>query len=63
MRDGGDASLTLTAERELLVIETRCELNEVERARVLAEKFMRRFRGSPLVERAATICGGPDNAP
>lgn len=53
----------LTAERELLVIETRCELNEVERARVLAEKFMRRFRGSPLVERAATICGGPDSAP
>lgn len=53
----------LTAERELLVIETRCELNEVERARMLAEKFMRRFRGSPLVERAATICGGPDSAP
>jgi hypothetical protein len=53
----------LTAERELLVIETRCELNEVEHARVLAERFMRRFRGSPLVERAATICGGPDNAP
>jgi hypothetical protein len=50
----------LAAERELLVIETRCALDEVETARHLAERFMRRFAGSPLVERAATICGGPD---
>lgn len=53
----------LAAERELLVIETRCELNEVESARFLAERFMRRFPHSPLVERAATICGGPDSGP
>lgn len=53
----------LAAERELLVIETRCALNEVERARHLAERFMRRFPGSPLAERVATICGGPESAP
>lgn len=50
---------TLAAERDLLVIETRCALNEVERARHLAARFIRRFPGSPLAEKAATICGGP----
>ena len=46
----------LAAERGLLKIEALCALGDVEEARALARRFPRRFPGSPLSDRAATLC-------
>lgn len=46
----------LAAERGLLEIEARCALGQVDTARDLAQRFAARFPGSPLVDRAVTLC-------
>jgi hypothetical protein len=48
----------LAAERGLLEIEARCALGQRDAARELAASYPRRFPGSPLVDRAATLCTG-----
>ena len=53
----------LAAERSLLEIEARCALGQRDAARDLAASFPRRFPGSPLVDRAATLCNGPAAQP
>ncbi|PCC74597.1 hypothetical protein SAMN02745121_06963 [Nannocystis exedens] len=53
----------LAAERSLLEIEARCALGQRDAARDLAANFPRRFPGSPLVDRAATLCTGPAAQP
>ncbi|MFZ6177251.1 hypothetical protein [Nannocystis pusilla] len=48
----------LAAERSLLEIEARCALGQRDAARELVASFPQRFPGSPLVDRAATLCNG-----
>lgn len=53
----------LAAERGLLEIEARCALGQRDVARELATSYPRRFPGSPLVDRAATLCSSPAAQP
>ena len=53
----------LAAERGLLEIEARCALGQRDAARQLATSYPRQFPGSPLVDRAATLCNEPAAQP